>query len=48
MNLILSEVLWKYDLELLYRELDWEEQSRMHMMWWKLELKVRFKERAEA
>ncbi|KAL2011467.1 hypothetical protein VTN00DRAFT_4185 [Thermoascus crustaceus] len=48
MNLILSKVLWKYDLELLDRELDWETQSRMHMMWWKPELNVRFKERTEA
>lgn len=45
MNLILAKMLWKYDLELVNPELDWEGQSHMHVMWWKPSLMVRFRER---
>ncbi|RYO91163.1 hypothetical protein DL766_000129 [Monosporascus sp. MC13-8B] len=34
-NLVLSKMLWKYDLELCEPEMDWEARSRMHLMWWK-------------
>jgi hypothetical protein len=45
MNLILAKLFWRYDLELMDKDLDWEGQSQMHIMWWKPELKVRFHER---
>jgi cytochrome P450 len=45
MNLILAKLFWRYDLELVNKDLDWEGQSHMHVMWWKPELKVRFHER---
>lgn len=44
-NLILAKMLWKYDLELVNPNLDWEGESQLHVMWWKPELNVRFKER---
>ncbi|KAH7141623.1 cytochrome P450 [Dactylonectria macrodidyma] len=42
-NLILAKLHYEFDLELLDEELDWLEQSRMHVMWWKPALNVRFK-----
>lgn len=45
MNLILAKIFWRYDLELMDKDLDWEGESQMHIMWWKPELKVRFHER---
>lgn len=44
-NLILAKMLWRFDLELIDKSLDWEGSSRMHVMWWKPELKVSFRER---
>jgi hypothetical protein len=44
-NLILAKMLWKYNLELLNPDLDWEGKSHVHVMWWKPEVKVRFLER---
>ncbi|KAK2030383.1 cytochrome P450 [Colletotrichum zoysiae] len=43
-TLILSKMLWKYDLELVNQNLDWEAESHLHVMWWKPALMVRFKE----
>lgn len=45
LNLILAKMIWKYDLELVNKDLDWEGQSHMHVMWWKPKLMVRFTER---
>ena len=44
-NLILAHMLWKFDLELEDKDLDWEGSSHLHVMWWKPELRVRFRER---
>ncbi|OCL11142.1 putative cytochrome P450 [Glonium stellatum] len=44
-NLILAKMLWKYNLELLNPDMDWEGKSYVHVMWWKPEVKVRFLER---
>lgn len=44
-NLILAKMLWKYDLQLVNKDLDWERESLLHVMWWKPALMVRFKER---
>ena len=41
-NLILAKMMWKYDMEMLDKGLDWEGESRVHVMWSKPELKMRF------
>ncbi|PKY00096.1 cytochrome P450 [Aspergillus campestris IBT 28561] len=46
LNLILAKMIWKYNLELVNKDLDWEGQSHMHVMWWKPKLMVRFTKRA--
>ncbi|KAM7185510.1 cytochrome P450 [Naviculisporaceae sp. PSN 640] len=46
--LIVAKMFWKYDMELVNTDLDWEKQSRLHIMWWKPDLMVRFKERKHA
>lgn len=45
MNLILAKMLWKYNLELVDKKLDWEGTSHLHVMWWKPSLMVRFTEK---
>ncbi|KAI0870729.1 cytochrome P450 [Hypoxylon argillaceum] len=42
LNLILSKLCWKYDMELMDQSLDWEGQSKVHVMWDKPDLIVRF------
>ncbi|KAH6674968.1 benzoate 4-monooxygenase cytochrome P450 [Halenospora varia] len=42
MCLILAKMHFSYDLELLDTSLDWEGQSRLHVMWWKPNLQVKF------
>lgn len=46
LSLVLTKMLWKFDLELLDKDLDWEGRSKMHLMWWKPSAYVRFIERA--
>ncbi|KAL2010319.1 hypothetical protein VTN00DRAFT_6126 [Thermoascus crustaceus] len=41
-NLILTKMLWKYDMELVNNHLDWQGESRLHVLWSKPELRVRF------
>ena len=45
MNLLLAKMLWTYDLELVNRDLDWLKEGRVHMLWWKPKLFVRFHRR---
>ena len=47
MNLILAKMLWRFDMELVDKELDWEGESHMHVMWWKPDLKVTFRDRVD-
>lgn len=42
MNLILSKMLWRYDIELVNKEVDFPGQGRMHVMWWKPPMYIRF------
>ncbi|KAJ5788986.1 uncharacterized protein N7518_005997 [Penicillium psychrosexuale] len=42
---ILAKLFYAFDLELLDSALDWEKESRMHVMWWKPSLPVRFRAR---
>ncbi|KAI9837894.1 MAG: Cytochrome P450 monooxygenase orf9 [Sclerophora amabilis] len=46
--LIMAKLHHKFDLELLDPNQEWEAQSRIHIMWWKPELPVRFHTRNEA
>ncbi|KAL5435507.1 Cytochrome P450 monooxygenase orf9 [Paraphaeosphaeria minitans] len=41
MNLILAKMHWTYDFDLVDKELDWEANSHIHVMWWKPDLWVR-------
>ena len=41
-SLILAKMHYEFDLELMDKGLDWEAQSRIHVMWWKPKLPVRF------
>lgn len=40
--LILAKMHYEFDLELMDKNPDWETQSRIHMMWWKPKLPIRF------
>jgi hypothetical protein len=48
MTLILAKMIWRYDLELLSMNLDWEGESKLHVMWSKPELWVRFHDRFDS
>ncbi|KAI1404833.1 cytochrome P450 [Hypoxylon fuscum] len=45
MNLILAKLLWTFDLELVNEDIKWLEEARVHVMWWKPSLMVRFHKR---
>ena len=40
-SLLLAKIHFSFDMELLDQELDWEAQSRIHIMWWKPPLPIR-------
>ncbi|KAI0169620.1 cytochrome P450 [Hypoxylon sp. FL1284] len=46
LNLVLAKMLWRYDLELVSKDIDWLKDSQIHVLWWKPKLFVRFHERA--
>ncbi|KAI0483447.1 cytochrome P450 [Xylaria cf. heliscus] len=43
MSLELAKLVYAYDMELVDKHLDYEAACRMHFMWWKPEMKVRFR-----
>ncbi|KAL9586169.1 MAG: hypothetical protein Q9212_001090 [Teloschistes hypoglaucus] len=45
MNLLLAKMLWTYDLELVNKKLDWLKEGKVHVLWWKPKLFVRFHKR---
>jgi len=47
MSLILSKLLYRYDLELVSTDLDWEVSCKMHVNWLKPALNVNFLERSD-
>lgn len=47
MNLLLAKMLWTYDMELVSKDLKWLEDGRVHVLWWKPELLVRYHKRAD-
>lgn len=42
MCLQMAKMVFVYDMELVDPDLDWEAGSRVHFVWWKPELRVRF------
>lgn len=46
MSLELAKILFRYDMELVDTDLDYEADCRMHFMWWKPELYIRFSEKS--
>jgi hypothetical protein len=42
MALQLAKIVYIYDMELLDQHIDWMDMCRMHFLWWKPELNVRF------
>lgn len=45
MSLQLAKMVYLYDMELVDKNLDWESSCRMHFLWWKPNLMVRFRPR---
>lgn len=45
MALQLAKMIYAHDMELLNPELDWIGTCKMHFLWWKPELNVRFSPR---
>ncbi|KAI0146314.1 putative cytochrome P450 [Xylariaceae sp. FL1272] len=48
MSLVLSKIIYKYDIKLLNEDLDWEAQSKHYVMWWKAPIRVRASNRLAA
>ncbi|KAI2605294.1 cytochrome P450 [Hypoxylon fragiforme] len=42
LNLVLAKILWQYDMELVTKNINWLEDSQVHVLWWKPKLFVRF------
>lgn len=42
LNPMLAKLLWSYDMELVDKDIKFIEQSRVHVLWWKPELFVRW------
>ncbi|KAF2793127.1 putative cytochrome P450, partial [Melanomma pulvis-pyrius CBS 109.77] len=38
----LAKMIYKFDMELVDKDLDWESSCKMHFLWWKPALNVRF------
>ena len=47
MSLELTKIIHKYDMELVDPDLDFEAGCHMHFMWWKPQLRIRFREAAK-
>ncbi|KAI9035561.1 cytochrome P450 [Aspergillus affinis] len=45
MNLLMAKLFWTYDLELVNRDIDWLGEGKVHVLWWKPELLIRFHRR---
>jgi hypothetical protein len=47
MNLVMAKMLWTYDLELVNRDIDWLNDGKVHVLWWKPALNIRFHKRQD-
>lgn len=45
MNLLMAKIFWTYDLELVNKEVNWLKDGKVHVLWWKPKLFVRFHKR---
>lgn len=45
LRVILSKMLYAFDLELVDKNLDWEAQSSAWVLWWKPELNMKITKR---
>lgn len=43
MSLLLAKLVYRYDMELVEEELDWEGRSHLHVMWWKPALRIKLR-----
>jgi len=48
MSLELAKLVYAYDMELVNQELDYANDCRMYFMWYKPEMRVRFKHATQA
>lgn len=46
MNLLMAKLFWTYDLELVNKNIDWLAEGKVHVLWWKPKLFIRFHKRA--
>ncbi|KAI1419708.1 cytochrome P450 [Xylaria sp. FL1777] len=42
LNLVLAKIVWLYDMELVTKDIDWLRDSKVHVLWWKPKLLVRY------
>lgn len=42
MSLTIAKMFWKYDLELVNTDLDWNRSSKIYLLWVRPDLIVRF------
>ncbi len=47
MNLLMAKLFWSYDLELVNKEINWLGEGKVHVLWWKPNLFVRFHKRLD-
>ena len=45
LRLILTKLVYAYDLELINQDLDWDRDGRVWFLWWKPTLNARIKKR---
>ncbi|KAK4220891.1 hypothetical protein QBC38DRAFT_462089 [Podospora fimiseda] len=45
MSILLAKLIWKYEFELVDRNLEWDKLARNWFLWVKPDLYVRFRER---
>ena len=43
MRIILARIVWEFDLELCSKDVEWERDIKLRMLWQKPELRVRFR-----
>ena len=47
MNLLMAKIFWTYDLELVNKDVNWLQEGKVHILWWKPKLFVRFHKRPD-
>lgn len=45
MNVTVSRLVFRYEFEMLNKDVDWHRDSEMHLLWKKPEILVKFTER---